>query len=199
MAESASVFELLDRDSSGYADEADVIAVLSCVIGSEEHARSALARISQEGHVDAAKLLLLLEETMPTEIRHINVAVHQKDTVRLMIAVLRHFERRATERGEFELSNQARAHANAIRTKEEQRVFSLVQREQQRERELMMTQQRRDTAEFNRAWKQRMDDFSCLASRAVEEMRTRHENSVEEVRALNFARGCSCPCVAQER
>ena len=46
------LFALLDRDGSGYADEADVVAGLQCQLGDAEKAKLLLARISEEGHVD---------------------------------------------------------------------------------------------------------------------------------------------------
>jgi len=179
----AQLFALLNRDHSGYADQADVVAALQCKMGSAEMASRALERVAAEGHIDAPKLRTLIEGTVAAPAAD-PVAKHGQ-MVRLLLAVVRDFERRATERGEFVLSAQARECAAAMRNLEERRELLVLRQRQHAERELLMRQQGAEAAEFNRAWKQRMDEFSKLTQRAIEEMRARHENSVEQFLATN--------------
>ena len=175
------VFQLFNRDRSGYADEADVIAALQCQFRSDDLAAQALARICEEGHIDAAKLRRLIEGIIP----EVDLAARHRRTVRLLLTMVKDFERRTTERGEYVLASQARACVEAMRAMEEERALSVMQRQQQQEREVLMHQQTIEASEFNRAWRQRMDEFSKIAANAIEEMRARHENSVEEFLATN--------------
>lgn len=193
------VFALFNRDRSGYADEADVVAALRCHLSTEKLAAGALARQSDEGHVDAAKFRVLIEGM----VHGVDEDARHQQMVRLLLAIVKDFERRATSRGEYGVAGQARACATAIRSMEEQRVLLVMQRQQTEEREMLMRQQTLEASEFNRAWRQRMDEFSRLAGRAIEEMRARHESSVEEVRRCRHAtrphdeETCArvCPCV----
>lgn len=170
------LFALFDRDRSGFADEADVIAVLKSRLGSEKGAEDALARVTASGQITASQLQALLEATLPDAPE----AVRHQQTVRLLLAVVKDFEQRATLRGEFALAAEAQDCANSLRSIEEQRALFVMQQQQQRELEVLVQQHDTDASRFNQAWKQRMDEFSNLASRAVEEMRARHENSVED-------------------
>ena len=62
-----ALFPLLDRDGSGWASEEDVIAALICMVGTEERARVALARVTESGHVDQRCLRELIEAQMPPQ------------------------------------------------------------------------------------------------------------------------------------
>ena len=80
------LFGLLDRDHSGYVDEADVVAALQCQLRSTMHASLALARVSEEGHVDALKLRALLEGLLPTTG---DATTQHERLVRLVLAVVK--------------------------------------------------------------------------------------------------------------
>ena len=103
--------------------------------------------------------------------------------MRVVLAVIKDFQQRATARSEFGLSAQAQECANEIRAMEERRALCVLRMRQQTEREGLAQQQGAEASAFNYAWKLRMENFSRLTSRAVQDMRARHENAVEEVRA----------------
>ena len=84
----ASLFQLLDRDRSGYADEADVVAALQCQFGSEARAQQTLARVSEEGHVDEAKLKQLIESVVPQSSGESPLRTHER-VMRLVLAIVR--------------------------------------------------------------------------------------------------------------
>jgi hypothetical protein len=178
------LFALLDRDGSGYADEADVVAGLQCQLGDAEKAKLLLARISEEGHVDLPKLRHLLEMAVPQRAADSVLQRHER-VMRLVLAVVRDFERRATARGEFIMATKARDVGKEIRATEERRALYVIQRQHDEEREFLAKAQQEEAAEFNSSWKHRMEEFSKLAAFAIEEMRTKHENAIEEYMSTN--------------
>ena len=171
------LFALLDRDQSGHADEADVVAALQCQLGSFEKATQALARVSEEGHVDPPKLRALLESSVPPSAHSSELQRHEQ-VMRLILAIVRDFERRATARGEFELAGKARACGKEIRATEERRSLFVLMRQHEEERVFLGRSQKEEAKDFNRSWKNRMEEFSKLAAHAIEEMHEKHKNAV---------------------
>ena len=179
-----NVFVLLDRDRSNYADEADVVAALECWYGVHEKASRALARVSADGHVDGPKFRTLIESTLSSAAPADEIGRHTQ-TVQLLLAIVKDFEKRSNARGEYQLASSAREVYAEIQRAETQRSLFVLQRRQQVEREKLTKQQSVEANDFNSAWKKRMAEFGKLSSRAIEEMRAKHENAVEEFLATH--------------
>uniref|UniRef100_A0A7S2GTC3 EF-hand domain-containing protein n=1 Tax=Haptolina brevifila TaxID=156173 RepID=A0A7S2GTC3_9EUKA len=184
------LFPLFDRDGSGFADHADVTAALQCAVHTPEEAARVLARVSESGHLDQRRLRELLESCMPP-LPHWPgppAAVHVRDVtsrhvrlVKFVLAIVRNFERRETERGGFVAAAQARDISRRIREAEQQRAFQMLESRKSIQRSTLRKGQANEAHEFNEAWTGRMGEFNKHAKRAVEALRAQHEAAVQEL------------------
>lgn len=189
-----TIFSLLDRNVCGQAGEAEVLAALSCGVRSEGLARKMIARLSENGVVDASTFRQLLEECIPASLSADPEARHKR-LVKLLLAVAKQFERDANDRLEFSVAVKARECAVVIRDTEGRRAFDDLRSKQDDERTEMQEAQMVDAIEFNRQWTANMEEFEKRADEVVSALRTRHEDAlalyVDELRPalrLKFSR-----------
>lgn len=180
------LFQLFDRDCSGLADEADAMAALQCRVGDADRARSLLARVSSEGLLDASRLRKLIEGLEPEVDEYADgaesgAAGRHERLIRLLLAIARDFERRASARGEFALSTRAREIEHEMRLVEERRALRDLTTRHAAEREHVQREQKKEAHTFNREWKRRIGTFNAQASAAVAQMRERHDDEATEL------------------
>ena len=173
-----ALFPLLDRDGSGWASEEDVIAALICMVGTEERARVALARVTESGHVDQRCLRELIEAQMPPQTGENGAQWHVR-LVRIVIAIIRDFEKRAIDRGDFVASAEGREVARHVREMEQRRAFATLEALKREQHGGLRRGQVAEARQFNKEWTVRMAEFNNHARRAVAELRARHEAAVE--------------------
>lgn len=184
-----ALFPLFDRDHSGFADHTDVIAALQCAVHTPEEAVRALARVSESGHVDEPRLRQLLQSCVPLLPQWPSPAAeHVRDVdsrhvqlVKFALAIVRDFEKRATERGQFVAAAQARDVGRQIREAEQQRAFQMLEDRKLMQRSTLRKGQAHEANDFNEAWTGRMGEFNKHAKRAVEALREQHEAAVGEL------------------
>ena len=173
-----ALFPLLDRDGSGWASEEDVIAALICSVGTEERARVALARVTESGHVDQRCLRELIEAQMPPQTGENGAQWHVR-LVRFVLAIIRDFEKRAIDRGDFVASAEGREVARHVREMEQRRAFATLEALKREQHGGLRRGQVAEARQFNKEWTVRMAEFNNHARRAVAELRARHEAAVE--------------------
>ena len=156
----AALFSLLDRDRSGYAQEGDALAALACGMQSEDRAHRMLARLSEDGRPNAMKFRTLIEACVDLA-RSSGVAptssVRQGMLVKMALAIVRDFERRATQAEQFREAAAARDVMKQIRASEEARQYGSLEQRQLSEKEGVESAQSLEASEFSRTWQV----FSC--------------------------------------
>ena len=173
------LFGVLDRDRSGHAGERDTVAMLRLIMGSEARAEQMLAQESESGHIDARQLRRLLETCVPPKPDDDPETYHSK-LVRVILAVLKDFERRAIDACEFVSSAHAREVIKEIQELEKQRAFLALDARKSKQHNGLRRGQAREAREFNRWWTARMAEFNKHARQAIEALRQRHESDLEE-------------------
>ena len=170
------VFSLLNRDNSGFADEADVVAALQCKVRTREAALRVLAREEESGHVDQHVLRKLLESLVPASTPPL--ARHEQ-LVKDVLAVVKDFGERSIAREEYHLSEQAEAVAASVRDIESTRAARALDSRKVAEQAALRDGQAQEADEFNKSWTVRMGEFNALAHKAVRELRKRHAAAVD--------------------
>jgi len=174
-----TLFPLLDRDGSGFAAEVDVLGALRCTCRTDDLARRALARVTESGHVDPPRLREIVEGQVPMRENDTGASWHER-LVKLVLAIVRDFEKRATERGEFVASAESREVARHLREMEQRRAYATLEALKKSQHEGLRKGQVKEARDFNRSWTVRMAEFNKHARRAVTELRSRHETAIEE-------------------
>ena len=172
-------FPLLDRDGSGFAAEADVLGALRCSVPTDEQARHELSRVTASGHVDPPRLRELIENQLKPRPGETGASWHER-LVKLVITMVRDFERRAIEHNEFVAAAEAREVARHMREMEQRRAFATLEAVKKEQHDGLRRGQVKEAREFNKGWTVRMAEFNQHARRAVGELRQRHEKTLEE-------------------
>jgi len=187
------LFPLFDRDNSGFADHADVTAALRCAMRTPEEAARVLARVSESGHLDQPRLRELLESCVPPLAKRRGpvgaasaasapeVSSRHVRLVKFVLAIVKDFEKRTTERGEFVAAAQARDVGRRVRELEQQRSFRMLEDRKRAQRYTLRQGQAGEASEFNEAWTARMGEFNKHAKRAVAVLREQHEAAVQDL------------------
>eukprot|EP00966_Prymnesium_polylepis_P143691 3317024-Prymnesium_polylepis.1 len=133
------LFTLFDRDGSGYAQEADVVAALTCATMDAERSRRMLSRIEESGRPDLTKFQTLLEACVDLSMPSKGQAEPTPDVrtamlVKLALAVVKDFEQRATKAEQFREAASARECMAQIRADEEARQYDSLSSRQTHER-----------------------------------------------------------------
>ena len=191
----ASLFEMLfalyDRDGSGYAQESDVIAALTCATHSVEMSRKMLGRVEESGRPDLHKFRTLLEAcvelSLPKGAQEPSPQLRQKMLVKLTLAVVRNFERQATKAEQFREAASARECMAQIRAAEEARQYDALSVRQTHERKGVQEKQAQEVAQFSGAWKASLAEYEASAEAVVQQLRERHDAAYGELLGIERA------------
>ncbi|KAL1511732.1 hypothetical protein AB1Y20_005020 [Prymnesium parvum] len=179
------LFALFDRDHSGLAQEADIVAALSCVTMSEERARTMLIRVEESGRPDRAQFQQLLEAcvdlTLPKGKGEAPPAAWQARLIKLAIAVARGFERRMMKAEQFREASNARDCTARIRAMEEARRYDELSARQEHERRGVREAQDLEAVQFSAALKASLAEYEESVKSVVDQLRERHEQAYNEL------------------
>ena len=163
-----SIFKLFDRDCSGFARKADILAALSTITLSDERSYGMLTRLEESGQLDQVKFQNLLEACVELSLSkgstvH-SLSVRQTRLVKIALAIARDFERRATLAEQFREAASARQCMSEIRTAEEARQYDSLSTRQLQEREVVQEAQAAEVAKFSSAWRASLAEYELSAS-----------------------------------